>query len=333
MSYVLHLVAVSVAFLLGAFCLLTAIILYPDQESKIQSKFEDIWALVDDVQKRVLSRHTVFMTQVANLEKRFLDRVFGNKLISGQALGASLCFSLATLSTFYITELCWSPRVVSFLVEPLIRFYIGLLIASVAVGAVAIFYQVRALRRVVVVSAVIFICIWIVEYTPTFNVGPARQNVLEVSVYVLAGFICDVAFIVMTRHLLKIAGEMTQSFKVLAVLVLNLLVALLLVGPWIVLSHIQNRYDLDSWALGFLEAISRSNLFDAVLALLFVFFAALLLIHRLLWPLLTRTLFRMQDIGTKGRRGVLIAVGLALLGWSGVNLPDFVKELVKVLGG
>jgi hypothetical protein len=131
----------------------------------------------------------------------------------------------------------------------------------------------------------------------------------------------------------KIAGEMTQFFKVLAVLVLNLLVALLLVGPWIGLSHIQNRYDLDSRAVSFLEAISRSNLFDAVLALLFVFLATLLLIHRLLWPLLTRSLFRMRDIGTKGRCGVLVAVGLTLLEWSVVNLPDLLKELVKVPGG
>jgi hypothetical protein len=51
-----------------------------------------------------------------------------------------------------------------------------------------------------------------------------------------------------------------------------------------------------------------SNMFDIVLALLFVLLAVMLLIHRLLWPLLTRTLFRMQDIGTKGRRAILATI-------------------------
>jgi hypothetical protein len=78
--------------------------------------------------------------------------------------------------------------------------------------------------------------------------------------------------------------------------------------------------------------VGVSNLFDVAFALLFAFLASALLLHRAVWPLLTRTLFRMSDIGTKGRRGILITVGLALLGWSGAQLPDLVKELVKALG-
>jgi len=78
-------------------------------------------------------------------------------------------------------------------------------------------------------------------------------------------------------------------------------------------------------------AIWSSNLFDSLFAFVFVVLAAVLLVHRALWPVLTRTLFRMSDIGTTGRRGILITVGLALLGWSGVQLPDLLKELVKGL--
>jgi hypothetical protein len=61
----------------------------------------------------------------------------------------------------------------------------------------------------------------------------------------------------------------------------------------------------------------------------------LLLIHRLLWPLLTRTLFRRADIGTKGRQAILTAVGLALFGASvfGGRFPDLLKDLVKIFGG
>jgi hypothetical protein len=39
-----------------------------------------------------------------------------------------------------------------------------------------------------------------------------------------------------------------------------------------------------------------TNIFDVLLGLLFLFLASILLLHRALWPLLTRTLFRMTDI-------------------------------------
>jgi hypothetical protein len=79
-------------------------------------------------------------------------------------------------------------------------------------------------------------------------------------------------------------------------------------------------------------SIATTNIFDVALALLFVLLAAMLLIHRLLWPLLTRTLFRIQALGTIGRRGILVTVGLTLLGWSGVHLPELARELLKALG-
>jgi glucose-6-phosphate isomerase len=43
----------------------------------------------------------------------------------------------------------------------------------------------------------------------------------------------------------------------------------------------------------------------------------------------------MADIGTKGRRAILTAVGLALLSASvfGGKFPEFLKEFVKIFGG
>ncbi len=57
--------------------------------------------------------------------------------------------------------------------------------------------------------------------------------------------------------------------------------------------------------------------------------------HRVLWPLLSRPLFRMQDIGTKGRRAILTAVGLSLLTGSffGGKVPEWLKEILKGFSG
>jgi hypothetical protein len=48
MWYVLHLIARPFEVLIGLFCLVTAILLYPNQEGKIQSKLEDFWIRLDD---------------------------------------------------------------------------------------------------------------------------------------------------------------------------------------------------------------------------------------------------------------------------------------------
>jgi hypothetical protein len=47
--------------LLGLFCVLTAVVLNPDEEGKIQSKLEDFWIRVDDFQNLALTRHVAFM--------------------------------------------------------------------------------------------------------------------------------------------------------------------------------------------------------------------------------------------------------------------------------
>ena len=134
---------------------------------------------------------------------------------------------------------------------------------------------------------------------------------------------------------------MTSSSKVLTVVTLNLVFAAVLVAP----AFAMRLAEMDPYGTNIDRVVAASNnavrviaicnAVDAVFALLFVFLAALLLVHRLLWPLLTRTLFRMTDIGTKGRRTILTAIGVTLLSASvfGGKLPELLKEVVKIFGG
>ncbi len=149
----------------------------------------------------------------------------------------------------------------------------------------------------------------------------------------LGGFACDVLFIVLTRRLVRWVEEMKSSFKVLALVVFNLVVGFLMVSPIFLLSFGHwNRSAIFNQMIGTTALVGLSNVFDAALASLFVLLALLLILHRAIWPGLTRTLFRMQDLGTSGRRGILVTVGLALLGWSGAKIPDLARELITALG-
>jgi hypothetical protein len=94
----LHSVIRIIELVLGIFFVFTATALYPDEEGKLRSKFEDIWVRADDFENRAVSRHTTFVTQLAQLQARMLDKVFGTNLLSGKALSVSFCLSIASVS-------------------------------------------------------------------------------------------------------------------------------------------------------------------------------------------------------------------------------------------
>jgi hypothetical protein len=337
MWHILHLIAKPIEAVLGVFCVLSAIVLYPNEEGKIQSKFEDFWIRVDDFQNLALTRHAAFMTGVAKLETRFLDRVFGNRLISIRALGVSFCFSLSTIALvamfvfYFIIPVRYPEENISgaFIIS------LGYLICAVIVGAACIWIQNHnLLRNSILIAALILLLLWMV----TFRVGApgvTGEISMRILLLVLGGFACDVIFITLTRRLLRWAGEMTSSLKVLATVFVNFFLAVLFVSPLLAGVNIRPigylRYQISMT----ISTIAVSNIVDAAVALFYVLLALLLLIHRALWPLLTRTLFRMTDIGTKGRRAILTSVGLALLSASvfGGKLPELLKGLVKIFGG
>jgi hypothetical protein len=321
MSHLLHLVVRPVAFLLGAFFVLTAILLYPNEEGEIQSKFEDVWVRVDDFQNLALTRHAAFMTGLARLETKFLDRVFGYKLISVRAVGASLCCTLTAALAFcvYFFEADAKTNVILF----------GFPLLCI-VGATYGRRLPTFVRVALWVAAFIPVTVFLLGYKGGIYV-PERGTVeLFIGIFVVAGFAGDVIFIAVTRRLFRWAGEMSSSSRVLVAVVLSSLMALVLVGPLIGLLFSYDDTTPDSLILA--GGASSANIFDAVLALLFVLLALMLLIHRILWPLLLRTLFRVQAIGTAGRRAILMAIGLSLMGVSGWKVPELLKEILKTLG-
>jgi hypothetical protein len=337
MWHILHLIARPIEALLGVFCVLSAIVLYPNEEGKIQSKFEDFWIRVDDFQNLALTHHAAFMTGVANLETRFLDRVFGKRLISIQALGVSFCFSLGTIAllTMLVSYIILPVRYPELNSVGALIISLGYLICAVIVGAACIWIENHnLLRNSVVIAALIFLLLWMMTFRAGAP-GVTGEISMRILLLVLSSFGCDVIFITLTRRLLRWAGEMTSSLKVLATVIVNFFLAVLFVSPLLVGVNIKLIGDLRDEILITISMIAFSNIVDAVVALFYVLLAVLLLIHRALWPLLTRTLFRMTDIGTKGRRSILTTVGLALLSVSvfGGKFPELLKDLVKIFGG
>lgn len=333
MWHAFHLVARTVEALVGLFCIVTAIMLYPNEEGKLQSTFEDFWIRVDDYQRLALSKHAAFMTQVANFETRLLDRVFGTRLFSWRAIGVSLASSILAVAGifFYVSvfEMLGPYTPPLFFSAFTFLFAMLVLVPSVCVRS----------KRIV---GTIVVCVFLLlAAIPLELLSETYRDIMDSSSGVIdfelifpmipvIGFICDVLFIATTRRLLRWAQESTSSVEVVLIVLFNLVLAVALMAP-LVFWH--SLVKLPAIAIVDAALVAVSNVFDVILALMFVVLALTLLTHRALWPLLNRTLFRLQDVGTKGRRAILVTVGFALMG-AGLTgkVPELVKEIVEKLG-
>jgi hypothetical protein len=333
MWHVLHLIARPIAVLLGVFCVLTSVVLYPDEEGKLQSRFEDFWVRVDDYKLAALSQHTVFMRQVASLESSLFDSIFGEELFNEKSMAVSFC--LSNVSEAFL--LLANPAAA---LGPL-HWGLEVLILVSILTAIVISRIPRSSVLCIIISIpsgfLAGLC-WTMasEISSGNNLGYLRVHdgfVLN-AVLMFGGAACDILFVIITRLLIRWAGQMDRTYKLVCVILLNLGLAIALLGPGILLAKRSFTAAFKDTVLADVVAVSRSNLFDVVLALLFVGLALLLLIHRAVWPLLSRTLFRMTDIGTKGRRAILTTVGFALLA-AGVTgkVPELVQKLIEKLGG
>jgi len=55
--------------------------LYETQQGELQSRVEDLWIGIDDLQPYAISRHVSFMRVIAQFVSRFFDSFFGSKLL------------------------------------------------------------------------------------------------------------------------------------------------------------------------------------------------------------------------------------------------------------
>jgi hypothetical protein len=322
-----------------------ALLLYPSEDGKIQSILQDLWIRVDDRQKTALSLHTAFMQEVAKLETRFLEMVFGKNLFSVRSLGASLYYSAAS-----ITLMALLFSYLEGVHAKTLLFEWCLLIVFAFAGASPILFPSRrfiAAWFCFIVLLVFAASIWFPSL-PSYDVPFTAMKYLEMVLVILMSFMIgvgsDLLFIVTTRYALLWASGMRSFIKLLAVIILDCFLAMCIcVLPFIVgiFTPINIMFSMtlppspqevpliQSWpAIIALILVSASNVLDAIVALCFVFLAVLLLAHRAFWEPLNRTIFRIQEIGFKGRCALLYCIGLALL--FGPSASSKMAEWVKM---
>lgn len=219
MWHVVHLVVRPFEVVIGVFCLVTAILLYPNQEGKIQSKLEDFWIRLDDYRRLAVSQNSMFLQDVAKLETRLLNRIFGDRLLSAQSIIVSICCSILPVA------------VASYLGDSVGRddLWIPLILSCVVVALTYVLKFSKIIRLATIFISLAYIAVYFV-----MNFKVPADNLDEIYPFLLVtalgGLPCDIVFIAATRKLIRWAGAMTNSFRVAGVISLSLLLALAMVS-------------------------------------------------------------------------------------------------------
>ncbi len=172
------------------------------------------------------------------------------------------------------------------------------------------------------------------------------------------GIASDVGFIVLTRKILRWGTGAASFFAISAMVLLNLLLALILAfGPaglgfgvsWIVFGfhNYERQYPAGPLSLSIFVAglqqigyiASLSNAITALLACVFVLLAIAALVHRLFWSLLERPIYALQRFGIARRSKLMGNLGVAFCGlglgvapsWLKVVAPSWLKVIVEKL--
>jgi hypothetical protein len=318
----------------------------------MQSVLEDLWARIDDRQRSVLSLHAAFMQQVAKSTSRGLDLLFGHGLFTLRCVGASICFSVSSVALVLLSMLLYPGNWHNLEKSDLLNSAIlaCLAIAYLFLGTIHLWFRGFRFTKtwLLLILASAFV-LWGIGFSaPSLDLPHKLMYVATRGVPAIgACFLCDALFIAATRASLRWAGEMRSSWKIAALVLLNLLLAAgLVLAPlyWAfettlggALGGIMASSDsppATESATDIVMSASASNAIDVLAASAFVLLAAALLVHRAIWPLLNRSIFRLQEIGAKSRRAILISLGLTLVAaGTGENTWEWVKKIAEMLGG
>jgi hypothetical protein len=341
-----------VALTSGSLFCYGAAFMYENEEAKVQNILENWWIRVDDLRRLAVSRHSAITRTSAEFAGTVLDRIFGKKIISFRVIAVAGCLSLTSLHlvALFVTNnarrLPDHPIDLSRFTNPSAAFYAAF--ADFVQKAAALFFTLVvpsnptfmyivciAAMLAVIISAFIERLYWL----PLLVFYPFASLALALTIFarpypryvgfpyivlctVAFGVVCDVIAIALSRILLRWQADWTSMGRTFIAAIVQLVMSIaLMVIPIAIGLPILNKargssvwwWPVSGWAI---MLSSSTNLLSAVVALAFFGAAAILLIHRLLWPFITRPMYRLARGGlfrSPAARTALFSLGVALI--------------------
>jgi hypothetical protein len=314
---------------LGAF-------IYEGEQKNLQNRLEDLWLKVDDLNAAGLKKRAAFMVVVAQMTTSCFDAVFGPSLISLVCFGASMAYALAyACLLFAVLRFAGVSHVVGPAPSVALQAAWGLLF--LLLGNLRLLAPRLARFQFWLTLGAFGIVIALYRHNlRLFSGGSIGSTSLTEAttsaqwiVYVGGigiTIIFVIAFIAVTRWLVRWSARSVSFVRISTLMIVNLLLAFgIMVAPGALL--FATLKPLSPWPLMWAMVMVGNSLI-ALVALAFFFFAVLMLVHQLFWPLLSRPLYFVANERLLTHRKALISTGLALMGAAVPSLRAFVKQIL-----
>ncbi len=304
------------------------------EEGQLQNRLEELWVRVDDLQSRALTRQAAFLQQASSLVADGFVRVFGRKLVSVRSVASCLCFSMASM---YLSLALFGGDF-PLLSKPV------LLLCTAILLVCGLSKKFRYIGFAVLALAAVLELVGLKGSLKAYQTSPA-DFALGSLIYTMA-ILTGIGFIALTHWSMRLASHLSNTPGLIAIILSNIALSAALVGPLIyadLLSYHVSFFgpktgpNLVSGAHGFLIflcKISISNLFTALAALVVVLMPLAALLHRLVWPAISRPMYAAHRHGLIAQHKFLTALGVSclVLAWPNNAL---VKAIAKVthIGG
>jgi hypothetical protein len=337
MHHALMIAVRVLAGIIGAIAFYFAFFLYEDDEGRWQNRIEALWISVHDRAQTTHSTSTALLNEFGDTLGELFDALFGQKLLSFRAFSTSLLLSMVFALPIQLLEMS--------IVTPKERLAY---IAAFFVGEYYLLAGIWELHKtptsVFLFFASLYGCVAFYFYVALildydFSLGKFWTWVGLSLGSVLVGYL----ILIIIRRLIFMFSRTISLFllaaSMLALICLTFVVSISLLfcvfrssyTRFLSIFHANNNLRLYDW-LDVAFPTALPNMSTALLSLLPLSMIAVILFHRIAWPILSHLLYPIASRKIVTNRRILLPLGILsfsfAFGLGGISS----KELFKLLG-
>jgi hypothetical protein len=319
--------AFRIAMLLGGGLLVyTAVTMFPDEEGILQNRIENLWVAIDDKQKSAVGRATVLFNRIASYVTRIYNRILGVRLVSVQMVGVSSASSIAGFFLFgaiLLLGLLYLSLSRNATVTP--KFNVALLVIGLlclVLGSFVLIFAILPslirnwLGRTLSLLPLLFF-LYGSYLVITRQPEASRTNQITLLVGLLLGIVSDFTVLAAVRFSVRLIATSARLREIVFAFLVQVGAFLLIAVLPFELSTPLIEANKDSLGAKVLLSLIGFNLFTVLGVLGFLLLLAIVLLHRVFWPLLGRVVYsvaRFKPLQNNRKTFALIGLMCGLYG-------------------
>jgi hypothetical protein len=326
-----------VAGIVGAVAFYLAFFLYEDEEGVWQNRIENLWIAVHERARVTNSTSIALLNKTGEFFNKVVKRIFGERSFSIRAIAASISFAnVGVFLRFLYVTLRHHPEHDDSL--------FGILIFTASATAFWLVISLLPLftrkRWATVVSNVIAISLFVnaavltLLWIPNVHENPGGGMYATLTAALILSTVSNLLVIVAVRSIYsRLASSLSVVRMGVSILALIVIALFLVEGPkWIE----PDPRDLNSLRVMpyFRDLCGKNleglNISTTMLCAAPLFMLIIILLHKIVWPLLSRFIYPIASRKLIRNRGVLISVGTVCVTFA-LNLEQVgIKGILKL---